>query len=454
MRLPVSRLILLVFPLLTLPALAAPPAPAPENPATVLDITHIQDQMLANGLHIIIKSEPYWKAVALGLVVRTGAKDDPPGQKGLAHLVEHLLFEPTTPGMSLSLDVENLGGTINAETTDDFTQVNLAVASQFAPDLLPHLASMVFGAKFTDEQFAAEKAIVQREIADRGSQVQGRLDDLMLDLAFTQHPYRLGVTGAAADVDKLTADQARQFYQAHYAPGNMALVAVGDLDPTSFFALARQHFGAVPQRDFPPENLPVEPAQTASRTKLVNLPVGNTVFRYAWHAPGVTDEAGVCCMDLLYTALSRGETALLTKSLAQPGLALTSSCEFLTQKYPGLFEVTVVTSPDKELPARQALLGVIARLRDKPFSPDELAYVKKLLYADYAFDNQSYPDQVGSLSFYEAIDSYKFAANYLGAVYAITPDQLQAAARQYLRDDNFSLVVIRPQGAQPEGENV
>jgi zinc protease len=437
-----------MLPLLALPALGA------ENPAAVLDISHCQDQTLDNGLRVIIKSEPYWQAVALGLVVRTGARDDPPDQKGLAHLVEHLLFEPTTPGMSLSLDVENLGGTINAETTDDFTQVNLAVASQFAPDLLPHLAGMVFGAKFTDEQFAAEKVIIQQEIQDRNSQVLDVLDGLSWDLACTRHPYRLGVTGTSDDVAKLTADQARAFYQEHYVPGNMALIAVGDLTPTSFFALARQHLGVYPKKAVPPENLPVEPEQTAPRTKIVNIGVTNTLIRYAWHAPGVSDKSGVCCMDLLYTALARGETSLLTKALEQPGLSLDSSCDFLTQKYPGLFEITIITPPDKELPARQALLGVVARLRDKQFSAEELAYLKKLLYADYAFSNQSYPDQLGSLSFYEAIDSYKFATSYLSAVDAVTAEQLQAAARKYLREDNFNLVILRPQGEQPEGENV
>ena len=435
-------------------SLAAAAALGAENPAAVLDISHIQDQTLSNGLHVIIKSEPYWKAVSLGLVLRSGAKDDPPGQSGLAHLCEHLLFEPNLPGMSLALEVENLGGFVNAETTADFTQVNLAVASQFAPDLMPHLASAVFGAKFTDEQVAAEKLIVQREIQDRQAQVLTGVDHLLWDLSFTQHPYRFPLTGTVGGVAALTADQAREFYQQHYVAGNMALIAVGDLAPTSFFALARQHFGGYPKQDRPAENLPAEPEQTAARTKLVEAGIGNTLIRYAWHAPGVSDKAGVCAMDLLYTALARGETSLLNKALEQPGLALDASCEFLTEKYPGLFVITVITTPEKELQARQALREVMVGLRDKQFSDEELKYLKKLLYADYAFSNQSYSDQVGSLCFYEAVDSYKFATSYLSAVNAVTAEQLQAAAGKVLRENNYNLVIIRPQGAQPEGENV
>jgi zinc protease len=441
-------LLLALLALLTLPALAA------ENPAAVLDLSHIQDQTLDNGLRVIIKSEPYWKAVALGAVLRTGSKDDPEGKSGLAHLVEHLLFEPTLPAKSLSLEVENLGGFVQAATTADFTQITVAVASQFAPDLMPHLAEALFGAKFTDEQVEAEKTIVLREIQDADAQVLPRLGNMIWDLSFTAHPYRFPVTGTADSVAKLTADDARKFYRQHYVAGNVALIAVGDLDPTSFFALARQHFGGYPKQSRPAENLPAEPEQTEARTRIVNLGVSNIIFRYAWHAPGISDKTGVCAMDLLYTALQGGETSLLSKALDQQGLALDSSCSFLTQKYPGLFTITVVTPPDKELAARKALLGVVATLRDKQFSDQELRYLKRLLYADYAFSNQSYPDQVGSLAFYEAIDTYRFATSYLNYTNAVSAEQIQATARKYLREDNYDLVILRPQAEGPQGEAV
>ena len=83
-----------------------------------------------------------------------------------------------------------------------------------------------------------------------------------------------------------------------------------------------------------------------------------------------------------------------------------------------------------------------------------MSYLKKLLFADYAFSNQSYPDQVGSLSFYEAIDTYKFATSYLSTATAVTAEQIQAAARKYLREDNYNLVILRPQQLQQQGEPV
>lgn len=441
----------LVVPLFCLLVPAASLWAASEN---VLDLARIQDQTLSNGMKVIIKSEPYWRAVALGLVVRSGGRNDPAGKAGLAHLVEHLLFEPALPGKSLSLAVEDLGGYVNAATSADSTQITLAVASQFAPELMRQLAATAFGAQFTAEQVEAEKQIILHEMDNRYTSLGARLVAMGFDLAFTQHPYRNPVIGTRESVNSLTWEDAKQFYATHFVPANVALIAVGDLDPTAFFALARQQFGALPNTPAPRESLPVEPPQTEPRIRLTDSDIANTVIQYAWHAPGIDDPTSVCALDLIYTALERGETSLLTQALENQHLALRSEASFLTQKYPGLFTITVITPKDQELPARKAILELVGRFRDTRSTDEELQYLKKLLYADYAFDNQSYADQVGTLAFYEAITSYRFACSYLPLARAVTAAQLQETARKFLREDNYALNVIRPRGTGGAATNV
>ena len=420
----------------------------------VLDLARIQDQALSNGMRVIIKSEPYWRAVALGLVVRSGGRNDPAGKAGLAHLVEHLLFEPSLPGKSLSLSVEDLGGYVSAATGADSTQITLAVASQFAPDLMRQLSATAFKAQFTGEQVDAEKQLILHEMDNRFTSLGARLVAMGFDLAFTQHPYRFPVIGSRESVTSLTLEDAKQFYSTHYVPANVALIAVGDLDPTAFFALARQQFGTLPNLPATPESLPVEPPQTEPRIRLTDSDIANTVIEYAWHAPGIDDPASVCALDLIYTALERGETSLLTKTLENQHLALRSEASFLTEKYPGLFTITVITPPAQELAARKAILELIGRFRETQSSDEELQYLKKLLYADYAFDNQSYADQAGTLAFYEAISSYRFACNYLPLARAVSAAQLQETATKFLREDNYSLNVIRPRGTGGAETNV
>ncbi len=422
--------------------------------SSVLDLSHIQDQTLDNGLRVIIKSEPYWRAVAIGVVIRSGSKDETDENSGVAHLIEHLLFEPSMPGKSLSLEVEDLGGYVHATTTADFTQITVAAASQFVPDLMPHLAETVFEAEFTTAQVEGEKQIILQEMQERYATVAARLDRMIWDLAFTKHPYRRPIPGTPPSLAQLSREQVQEFYEQHYVPSNAAVIVVGDLDPTSFFALARQHFGKYPAQARAPEQLPVEPPQEEIRSRIRTAEVPNTIIQYAWHAPGIADPDDVCAMDLIYTSLERGEISLLTQVLEAKELVLTSQVSFLTQKYPGLLIITAITTPEKELEARQGILDIIAYLREEQFSSEVLRYLKKLLYADYAFANQSYPDQVESLSFYEAIDSYRFACNYIRRVNDLTAEQIQQTARRYLGEDNYSLVIIRPQAALPPGDEV
>jgi len=75
----------------------------------------------------------------------------------------------------------------------------------------------------------------------------------------------------------------------------------------------------------------------------------------------------------------------------------------------------------------------------------ELAETKRLLGIDYAFNNEAYADQVGSLGFYEAIDSWRFATGYIDMVNAVTAEDISRVAQKYLGLESYTLVVVRPQ---------
>ena len=118
---------------------------------------------------------------------------------------------------------------------------------------------------------------------------------------------------------------------------------------------------------------------------------------------------------------------------------------YLTQRWPGLVTITAATHPAHELDLRSAILDRISYLRTNLVSEKVVAEAKQAIYADYAFSNEAYTDQVDSLAFYEAIDTYEFAVNYIDLINQITPQQIQQTAQKYLALDGYSLVVIRPE---------
>ncbi len=437
--------VLLCIALAGLPAVGGP----------ILDPAHIQEATLDNGLRVIVKQERYWPVAALVLVVRTGSLHESSENAGGAHMIEHLLFEGPANEEALGPWIEDMGGYVNAQTWRDFTQLTIAVASEFIPEVLPRVATGVFAAQFTDEQIARQRQIIGREMADRYTSVDAMVDRLIWDMAFTQHPYRRPIPGTAETVAALTKAEIEDFYNRFYVPSNAALLVVGDVEVDEFMQLAAASFGGYSSGAAPVPEFSVEPPQTEIRKKVKLLGYGVTILQFAWHAAGIGDKAEVCALDLAYTILGAGGGGWLDKHLVRDKqIAINSGVQFLTQREPGLFIITVVCEPDKELPVRETILEEIERLSTQPVSQQTLQQAKRLLYADYAFANDAYTDQVDTLAFYEAIDSYEFATEYIQRIGQVTAADIQAVARKYLGQDNYSLMIIRPQPSEQGTQEV
>jgi len=180
-----------------------------------------------------------------------------------------------------------------------------------------------------------------------------------------------------------------------------------------------------------------------------------TAISYAWHAPGMPDETDICATDLIYTLLGKKQVGRLDKLLVEEkSYAADVRIDYLTQKHPGLFVITAVVMDKNEMAVRKAILEQAQRLVDEPVPEDELARAKLLLRTEYAFSNETYAGQVGSLGFYDAITSYRFAIDYIDIVSAITPEQLQAAARKLFVPDSYSLLILRREQDAPAVEEV
>ncbi len=149
--------------------------------APILDGSKITETQLDNGLRLIVKPEHQWGLVSVGLYIRAGSFCESDDNAGIAHLIEHLLFEATdrTGTQRIAAAIEGMGGDIAARTTRDFTHVDVTVASQFLPQALELLAAAAFQVEFNEATVSREREIVARELTDRAAYAEGSLDDLI-----------------------------------------------------------------------------------------------------------------------------------------------------------------------------------------------------------------------------------------------------------------------------------
>lgn len=425
--------------------------------APILDASHVQEHTLANGLHVIVKEERGWGVVAVGGFIRCGLLHDPPNLPGLSHFIEHMLFRAGEDGgrtSELVSAVEGRGGQLNAETTRDSTLVQIVTSPRVLPEVWPVLARTLLEAQFSEEAIRAEKRVVSQEIAEREGEALPALVDLLWSAAYPNHPYGRSIGGTAETVSNIDLDKLRKHYTRFYVPNNMAIIVVGDVAAADVFSQVQQAFGPYPSRPVdwspPPPDPPLQGPKTEVHTKDVNMVLLGLGFR----GPGIARKRDVCAMDLIYTILSDGRKARLLTEVQDKGLVTGFDLEYITQKDEGLVILTAVIQPDKELEARTAIMKQFERLAEDGVTEEELADSKRVLRNSYAFANEAYSDQIGSLGFYEMIDTYRFAIEYIDAVNEITCDDIKRVAASYLTSEKAITVIFRPPTPRAPGAEV
>lgn len=414
--------------------------------APILDPAHIRQGTLPNGLRVVVKEAPHWEAVAVGFCIKASPLYEDEKEHGLSDLVRHMMFEAPGNGTpSVSEALADLGVRFRSYTSPDGTQVSAIMSARALPEVFPVLAQAVFEPEFDEAVWARQLPDLRRRLADSQASPLGRLWRLVWEMAFRQHPYGRPVAGAPDAMAAFDTSVLARYHERLYVPNNMSLVVVGDVTAERVFDLAAAHVGEYEERPLALPTVTAEPPQTDTRTRLEKAPVRATIIAYAWHAVGIDNKRDVCALDLIYGLLGQGQTARLMKALADdPRADAIPEVEFITKRDPGLFIVWCAAKPEAEFEVREIIESEIARLRDEPVTEEELAVARDLIRTGYAFDNQTYAGQVGAMAFYEAIDTYQFAVDYIDEIEKVTAQDIQRVARELLGPSNHTLVIIRP----------
>jgi zinc protease len=269
---------------------------------------------LRNGLRVQVVEDHATNLVQLGVRLDVGSASDPPGKAGLAHLVEHLMFQigGAPGGRAVGAELSAIAIGFNARTTWEATQyVSVARADQ-----LEHLVALEarrFSARcetIASGTFEREREVVRNEIRQRRGRLGVDLERLMQQIVPADHPYARSVVGSELELSRLTQADACAFLAAHYQPDRMVVVLSGDIAARPALGVVARHLGALRGHSTGPR--PVFPAIAAARRAFgtdVHLGTGPAVL-VAWPIPAEygRDRAAVSIATLLLQAeLGRGD---------------------------------------------------------------------------------------------------------------------------------------------------
>ena len=380
------------------------------------------ERRLPNGLQVITVPSRTSPSVSVQVWYHVGAKDDPPGRSGFAHLFEHLMFKSTQNLRAEQFDrlTDDVGGANNAFTTDDVTAYQNIVPSHHLETLLWAEAERMANLQVRQASFESEREVVKQEYRQRVlTPPYGRFALAIASLPYQVHAYRRPLIGSMADLDAARLDDVSAFHAAHYRPDNATLVVAGDFDAAQLDSWVERYFAPVPRPPTAllraddtsatgatgaansPDNSPAtrtqEPAWPRDRRLALTGPqVALPAVAIAWLAPPLTS-LDVAALRVAAALLGGGESARLNQALVyQRQLAAQASFDADLRTGPGLLIASATAASGQALAAVEAgLLAEVLRLTRQPVAAAELAKVKRQLLTDALLARQT-PEGLGS----------------------------------------------------------
>lgn len=451
MKMIVCRAAALVFGALLISPLASAAAP---------QATH--EFSLDNGLKVIVREDHRAPVVVSQLWYKVGSSYETAGTTGLSHALEHMMFKGSdklAPGESSRI-LRELGAEENAFTSDDYTayyQVlardRLAVALELEADRLASL-------KLPAEEFAKEIEVIKEERRLRTDDRPGSLAyERFKAMAYPASGYRNPVIGWMSDIERMTVDDLRAWYQAWYVPNNATLVVVGDVGAAEVKILAERFFGAIPRRDIPPVKLPKELDAPGERRTTLYLKTQLPSLMMGFNVPGLataSEPRQVHALRLIAALLDGGYSTRLASRLER-GEELVSGASAWYNGYTrgdSLFVLSASPNVQKGKTLEQAEAGLWRELQDLQQTPPtaaELARVRAQVIAGLVYERDSITSQATAIGQLETVGlSWQLIDQELAALEAVTPADIQNAATTFFVRDRLSVAHVLPEESRHE----
>lgn len=416
---------------------------APVTAGNLMIAPNLESFTLDNGLQVVVIPDRRAPVVTHMIWYKVGSADEPEGQSGVAHFLEHLMFKGTHdhPNGEFSKMVADRGGQENAFTSTDYTAYFQKVAKQHLPLMMKLEADRMENLVLSDEVVTPERDVVLEERRMRvDSEPGSRLQEALNSITFVNHPYGSPVIGWQSEIEALNKEAAIAFYDRFYTPNNAVVVIAGDVDVDAVRKLAQETYGKVARRAEPGERLrPAEPPLAGERRIAVSDPrVRQESLSQIWIVPSQTTGEGRTpeALDILSYILGEGPSSRLHKALVLDQEAALSAGAYYQGSAldNGRFGLYAVPRPGYTLEDMERLIATeLQKLLETGVTEEEVKRARNSMVASaiYAQDSQSGLARLfgGALTTGQTIENVQ---TWPSQVQAVTPEDVLDAARTYL----------------------
>ncbi|MEJ2471560.1 MAG: pitrilysin family protein [Desulfuromonadales bacterium] len=477
-------------------------------PAVGLGSVNLADKVIEhrfdNGLLLLVVERPETPIVSAYITIGVGSVDETSETRGVAHLLEHMLFKGTkTLGTTdyakekpLLEEIEAVGSRLDAlRRQPDADPAQLAKLAQRLAELQAEHKKYVVKDVFSNiyaenggvgynaftskdlttylislpanklelwaliesdrmknpvlREFYTERDVIREERRRSYDTNPARKHyESLIANAFEVHPYRNPIIGWHSDIANLSPQKTRAFLEKYYAPVNTVIALVGDVEAEAAIDLVGRYFGDIaPGTPVPPVTA-VEPQQEGEK-RVVTLFDAEPRLAIAWHKPTLP-HADDYVFDLIDMILGSGRTSRLYRALVEEQKLATSVSVFGApgSRYPNLFVIEATPRyPHTPAELEAAIDAELARLQREPVDDAELNKVKNRLQTDQLRQLRSNSGLARLLTSYQSlVGDWRYLTNYASVIDTLTAADIQDVAMRYFTPANRTVVVLHREG--------
>lgn len=339
----------------------------------------VKKVVLENGMTLLMYKNASQPKVVVQIAYNIGSYIEAEGERGLAHLLEHMIFKGTQKLSESDLDdiARKYGASYNAFTSMDTTAYYFEVDKNNWQPFLSIFSDCMQNARFEEQHLNSELKAVLQELKMNRDQYSNMMYQKICSALFpANHPYHTPIIGYKEDLMNISAARIKAFYKKYYQPNRATLFVVGDIDHEEVEKIVRAEFGNIPNAHAPIErSFPVLAPQLSTLSMRTYEDIKSEQLGFFWRMPGrkhpqeIIAEAGGFL-------LGHGEGSRLYRTLVdEKKVAASVAAYAYTLREAGIFWILVEPLPGKIEACRQLVIEELNKAAEKGFAPHELEHM-------------------------------------------------------------------------------
>ncbi|HTZ55135.1 MAG TPA: pitrilysin family protein [Candidatus Acidoferrum sp.] len=399
---------------------------------------------LAGGLRVLTESMPGVRSASLGIWADVGSSLERREQRGISHLVEHMLFKgtPRRSAREIAETMDGVGGSLNAFTDKETTCYYAKVIDRHVPLAMDVLSDMFLNSVFDAQELAKEQKVVLEEIKMYEDSPDELIHDLFLQTMWSGSNLGEPTIGFVETVNRVTPADLRAHMKRHYAPNSVVVAAAGNIEHEGFVELVAECFAT-----FKGSSPLLEPdAPHTTPAALVRQKDSEQAYVVLGsRGLNVRDDRRFA-LSVLDTVLGGGMSSRLFQEIREKrGLVYTVYSFQAAYRAAGLFGIYAGTSAENVQPCIDVIAEQLTALRDVAIGENELHLAKEHIKGNLTLSLESTSSRMIRLGRNEyALGRQVTPEEIEERIDAVTADEITGLARELFAEDQLGLCILGP----------